>query len=57
MHDGVPAITDGPFVEAKEQFGGYCIVDCESIERATAIAARWLDNRSSAMEVRPIMDR
>src|SRR5215210_5895848 len=32
--DGVPAITDGPLAEAKEHFGGYLIVDCESVERA-----------------------
>ena len=39
--DGVPAITDGPFAEAKEHLGGYLIVDCETPERATEIAARW----------------
>jgi hypothetical protein len=31
----VPAVTDGPFMEAKEYFGGYMIIDCDSIERAT----------------------
>ena len=41
VRDGVPAITDGPFVEAKEHLAGYLIVDCESAERATEIAARW----------------
>ena len=40
MRDGVPAVTDGPFVEAKEHLAGYYVVDCESIERATEIAAR-----------------
>jgi hypothetical protein len=40
VRDGVPAITDGPFAEAKEQLGGYLIVDCASPERATEIAAR-----------------
>ena len=37
--DGAPAITDGPFAEAKEHLGGYLIVDCESVERAAEIAA------------------
>ncbi|AVT34546.1 hypothetical protein C6361_17570 [Plantactinospora sp. BC1] len=56
--DGVPAVTDGPFVEAKEQFAGYFIVDCESPERATEIAARFPDVRfGGAVEVRPIMER
>jgi hypothetical protein len=54
--DGVPAVTDGPLAEAKEHFGGYLLLDCESLERATAIAARWPNARFAAMEVRPIMD-
>jgi hypothetical protein len=54
--DGAPAITDGPFVEAKEHFGGYVIVDCESQERALEIAQRWPGTGMAAMEVRPLMD-
>ncbi len=37
---GVPAVTDGPFAEAKEFLAGYWIVDVERPERAYAIAAR-----------------
>jgi hypothetical protein len=55
--DGVPAITDGPLAEAKEHFGGYLIVDCESTERAAEIAARWPNAQFAAMEVRPIMEQ
>jgi hypothetical protein len=55
VRDGVPAITDGPFIEAKEQFAGYLLVDCESLERATEIAARWPDAKRYAMEVRPVL--
>jgi hypothetical protein len=53
--DGVPVVTDGPLAEAKEHFGGYLIVDCETIERATEIASRWPNSRFGAMDVRPIM--
>jgi hypothetical protein len=53
--DGVPAITDGPFAEAKEHLGGYMIVDCESPERAAEIAALWPSSRFTPIEVRPIM--
>jgi hypothetical protein len=56
VRDGVPAITDGPFAEAKEHMGGYLIVECDTPERATEIAARWPNARFCAMEVRPIMD-
>ena len=55
VRDGVPAVTDGPFIESKEQLVGYCIVQCDTPERATEIAARWPDARYWAMEVRPIM--
>ena len=55
VRDGVPAVTDGPYVEAKEQMGGYLIVDCDTVERAVEIAASWPDAKYFAMEVRPIM--
>jgi hypothetical protein len=57
LRGGQPEVTDGPFVESKEQFAGYVAVDCDSIERAAEIAARWPDVRfGGAMEVRAIMD-
>jgi hypothetical protein len=56
VREGIPAVTDGPFVEAKEQLVGYCIVECETPARAVEIAARWPDARYWAMEVRPLME-
>jgi hypothetical protein len=53
---GVPVVTDGPLAEAKEHFGGYLVVDCDSVERATEIAVRWPSARFCPLEVRPIMD-
>jgi hypothetical protein len=38
--DGLPAVTDGPFAEAKEFLAGFWIVDVESPERAYEIAAK-----------------
>jgi hypothetical protein len=55
VRDGVPAVTDGPFIEAKEQFAGYLVVDCATPERATEIAASWPDARYFAMEVRAVV--
>jgi len=37
---GTPAVTDGPFAEAKEFLAGYWIVQVDTPERAYAIAAR-----------------
>jgi hypothetical protein len=56
VRGGVPAITDGPFAEAKEQLAGYYIVDVENIDRATEIALRDPASRLWAIEVRPVMD-
>lgn len=53
---GVPAVTDGPYLEAKEQLAGYFVLDCETPERAAEIARRFPDARFAAVEVRPIMD-
>jgi hypothetical protein len=55
VRDGVLQITDGPFVEAKEQFAGTLMIDVETEARAIEIAARWPDARSFAMEVRAVM--
>jgi hypothetical protein len=54
--DGSPVVTDGPLAEAKEHFGGYLIVDCETSERAVEIAAKWPSGRFAPIEVRPILD-
>jgi len=37
---GAPAVTDGPFPEAKEFLAGYWLLECKSLERAVEIAAR-----------------
>ncbi len=37
---GLPVVTDGPFAETTEVLAGYWIVECESFDRATAIAAK-----------------
>ena len=38
--NGVPAVTDGPFPEAKEFLAGYWIVDVDRPDRAYEIAAK-----------------
>ncbi|MCU1683559.1 MAG: hypothetical protein JWQ81_4298 [Amycolatopsis sp.] len=57
VRDGVPAVTDGPYVEAKEFLAGFYIVDCESKERAYEVAAMIPDAayEGFGIEVRPIM--
>jgi hypothetical protein len=40
LQSGVPVVTDGPYAETTEVLAGYWIVECESFDRATGIAAR-----------------
>ena len=55
LQGGVPVVTDGPLAEAKEHFGGYLLVECETPERAADIARRWPSARFTPLEVRPLM--
>jgi hypothetical protein len=52
-----PAVTDGPFLEAKEFMGGFYLIDCESKERAVELAKQIPDTRHKglAIEIRPVM--
>jgi hypothetical protein len=55
VRGGVPAVTDGPYLEAKEYLAGYCLFECETQERALEVATRWPDARYWAVELRPLM--
>jgi hypothetical protein len=37
--NGASVVTDGPYAETQEVLAGYWIVECESFDRATEIAA------------------
>ena len=55
LDNGVPAVTDGPYIEAKEYLGSFDIIDVESEERALEIAARVPFARVGKVEVRPLL--
>jgi hypothetical protein len=40
LQDGVPVVTDGPYAETQEVLAGYWVVECDSFDRATELAAR-----------------
>jgi hypothetical protein len=63
LQNGVPVVTDGPYPETQEVLAGYTIVECESFDRATEIAARITKSpnpgdptRQEYIDVRPIME-
>ncbi len=58
---GEPAVTDGPFTETKEQLGGFCLIDCDSLEEAIGWAKKVPMRPGSkagaaAVEVRQVRD-
>ena len=52
--DGGGLATEGPYAEAKEQLAGFFLLDCESGDRARAIAAQFA-GPGSVIELRPAM--
>jgi hypothetical protein len=48
-------VTDGPFAEAKEQLGGFAVLECKDLEEALEWANK-VPMGSGSIEVRPVMD-
>ncbi|HEU4516388.1 MAG TPA: YciI family protein [Steroidobacteraceae bacterium] len=58
LRGGKPVVTDGPYAETKEQFGGFHIVECKDMDEALAIASRIPTLRvGGTIEVRPVEAR
>lgn len=58
LRNRVPVVTDGPYPETQEVLAGFTIVDCESFDRATEIAAGLVnpDADGEYVDVRPVID-
>ena len=55
VREGKRLTTDGPFVETKEQLGGYYLVEARDLDEAITVAAKIPAVRWGSIEVRPIM--
>ncbi len=58
-HNGKTSITDGPFVETKEQVGGFFLIEARDLNEALQVASRhpaahMNEHLGWAVEVRPI---
>ena len=53
---GKPQVLDGPFVDSKEQVGGYYLIEAPDLDAAIAWAARCPGASHGVVEVRPLMD-
>jgi len=53
--DGQVTSVDGPYAESKEYLAGFFMIDCDSLDRATEVAALIPEARMGLVEVRPIL--
>lgn len=56
VREGRVLITDGPFAETKEQFGGYYLIEAADLDEAIRIASRIPGARYGCVELRPVAD-
>lgn len=54
--NGKSQVLDGPYVESKEQLGGYFVIDVADLDTAISWAARCPGANHGVVEVRPIWD-
>ncbi|MGE0645452.1 MAG: YciI family protein [Nitrospira sp.] len=56
VRDGKPMVTDGSFMETKEQLAGYFLIDVTNQEEAIEIAKLVPGARIGTVEVRPAVE-
>lgn len=53
--NGQAVTTDGPFVETREQLGGFSVIEAPDLDAALAWAERMSQATTCAIEVRPFL--
>jgi hypothetical protein len=56
VRNGKISTTDGPYVETKEQLGGYYLIKAKDLNDAVQVASRIPGAKHGTVEVRPIME-
>jgi hypothetical protein len=56
VRDGKPFVTDGPFIETREQIAGYFLIHAKDLDDAIGIATRVPGARIGTVEVRPLIE-
>ncbi len=54
VKEGKVLVTDGPFIETKEQLGGYYLLECENLDEAIEMATKIPHAKSGTIEIRPV---
>jgi len=52
---GKQTVHDGPYAEAKEQLGGFYLIEAKDLDEAIAIAKRVPVFQEGSIEVRPVL--
>ena len=56
VRNGKASTTDGPFVETKEQLGGFVLIEAGDLNEAIQVASKIPPARVGGVEVRPIRE-
>ena len=56
VRNGDTVVKDGPSAETREQLGGYCLIEADSLDEAIARAERIPAARSGTIEIRPVRE-
>jgi len=52
---GKQTVHDGPFAEAREQLGGFYLIEADTLDEAIAIAKKVPVLQDGAIEIRPLL--
>ena len=56
VREGKSLVTDGPFIETREQLAGYFLIDAKDLNEAIRIATQVPGARIGTVEVRPLIE-
>jgi hypothetical protein len=57
FRDGKALVTDGPFADTKEVFGGFYLLEADDLDAAIKVAGRIPATRQGgSVEIRPILE-
>jgi hypothetical protein len=56
VRNGRVSVTDGPWIEPKEQLGGYDLIEARDLNEAIQVASRIPGAKFGCVEVRPVAE-
>lgn len=56
LKDDEPLLTDGPYIESKEQIGGFYLIDVDNLDQALEWGKRLAHFETTAVAVWPAID-